>query len=324
MGLTLLGVSIIAFVLFRLVPGDPVIALLPPNATPHDISALRHALGLDQPLYVQYVIWLKDALQGNFGNSIRYGVPALGLILSRLPVTLTLIIFAEIIALALGIVIGTTAVSRKGRISAKIASSFSFLGFAIPDFLWGIIFIVIFGAILRILPVEGLMDLSLNLTSVTGFPLLDALLTGNLPAFVSILEHLILPSIALALPQIATIQRTIRSSLLDIANEDYILTDKAKGLPERYIFYVRALKNALIPTVTLTGVQFAFVLGGSVLIELVFALPGIGNLAFVAVKWKDLPVMQGIVVVYAVIVVVTAFGIDLLYSYLNPKIRFGE
>jgi ABC-type dipeptide/oligopeptide/nickel transport system permease component len=322
MALTLLGVSIISFVLFRLVPGDPVLALLPPNATPQDISALRHKLGLDQPIYVQYVIWLKDALQGNFGTSIRFGVPAMGLILSKLPVTLTLIISAEIIALVFGILIGTTSVSRKEKLISRVASSFSFLGFAIPDFLWGIIFIVIFGAILRILPVEGIMDLSINLTTVTGFPLLDALLTGNSAAFLSVLEHLILPSVALALPQIASIQRTIRSSLLDVSSEDYILTDRAKGLPERYIFYVRALKNALIPTVTLTGVQFAFVLGGSVLIELVFALPGIGNLVFVAVKWKDLPVMQGIVVVYAVIVVVTAFGIDLLYSYLNPKIRF--
>jgi len=300
MALTLLGISVIAFVLFRLVPGDPVLALLPPNATPNDISALRHALGLDQPIYAQYVIWLRNAFQG-----------------------VTLITSSEIIALALGIFIGTTAVSRKGKITSKAASWFSFLGFAIPDFLWGIMFIVIFGAVLRILPVTGIIDLNLNLTTITGFPVLDALLTGNLPAFGSVLGHLALPSIALALPQVATIQRTISSSLLDVTGEDYILTDRAKGLPDRYIFYVRALKNALIPTVTLTGVQFAFVLGGSVLIELVFALPGIGNLAFIAVKWKDLPVIQGIVVVYAVIVVVTAFAIDLLYSYLNPKIRFG-
>ena len=323
MALTLLGISVIAFVLFRLVPGDPVLALLPPNATPNDISALRHALGLDQPIYAQYVIWLRNAFQGDFGRSIRFGTPAMELILSRLPITVTLITSSEIIALALGIFIGTTAVSRKGKITSKAASWFSFLGFAIPDFLWGIMFIVIFGAVLRILPVTGLIDLNLNLTPITGFPVLDALLTGNLPAFGSVLGHLALPSIALALPQVATIQRTISSSLLDVTGEDYILTDRAKGLPDRYIFYVRALKNALIPTVTLTGVQFAFVLGGSVLIELVFALPGIGNLAFIAVKWKDLPVIQGIVVVYAVIVVVTAFAIDLLYSYLNPKIRFG-
>jgi len=323
MGLTLLGISIIAFVLFRLVPGDPVIALLPPNATPKDISALRHALGLDQSVYVQYIIWLRNALQGDFGTSIRFGTPAMDLILSRLPITLTLIISAEIIALALGILIGTTTVSRKEKLASKVAGWFSFLGFAIPDFLWGIIFIVVFGAILRILPVAGIIDLNINLATITGFPLLDALLSGNLPAFGSLLGHLALPSLALALPQIATIQMTIRSSLLDVTGEDYILTDKAKGLSDRYIFYVRALKNALIPTVTLTGVQFAFVLGGSVLIELVFALPGIGNLAFIAIKWKDLPVIQGIVVVYAVIVVVTAFFIDWLYSYLNPKIRFG-
>jgi len=321
--ITLLGISIVAFILFRIVPGDPLRAMLPPNATVQEIESFRKEFDLTGPIYVQYLIWLKNAVVGNFGTSIQYNQPVLPLILARLPITLQLVITSELLALIVGIFLGTQSAVRKNRLLKGFAGTFTFLGFAIPDYLWGIIFVVLFGAILKVLPVVGDIDVSINLTTVTGFPILDSILTGNLPALGSSIEHLVLPATALALPQIAAIQRTIRSGMLDVTKEDYILTDRAKGLAQNYIYYVRAFKNALIPTVTLTAVQFTFVLGGSVLIELVFGLPGIGNLAFIAVEWRDLPLIQGIVVVYAIIVVVTSFAIDMLYTFLNPKIRYG-
>ena len=323
MFISLLGVSIIAFTIFQIVPGDPAKMMSGAAATPQDIENMRQIWGLDRPAYEQYLVWLSHLFQGDLGKSIRFKVPVLDLIFERLPATLELIIVSVLIASIIGVVLGVLSGARKGGFLDRIFTTVSFLGLAIPNFLWGLIFVIIFGAILKILPVSGRLEIGVDVAGITGFMLLDSILTLNINGFLVAIRHLILPSTALALGLIAIIQRTLASSMVDVMTKDYILTDRIKGISEKKIILVRALKNAFIPTLTIVGAQFAFLIGGSTLIELIFGWPGVGTLAFIAVQWKDIPVIQGIVFTYAMIVVFISLIIDLVYSFLNPKIRFG-
>ncbi len=320
----LLGVSVIGFVLFRLLPGDPALFMVGVGSSQADIDKMRIALGENLPLYQQYFIWLRDVLTGNFGTSLFYNQPVTTVILEKLPATLELVLFAVFLALVLGIGIGVFSAVRENTSVDTLARSFSYIGFGIPDFVWGLIFILVFGAYLKVLPVSGRIDPFINVHQVTGFLLLDSIITGNGPAFVSALQHIILPALALALVLTAIIQRTVRSSLIDVLREDYIVTDRMKGLSESYIVLVRGLKNAMIPALTILGVQFTFLMGGSIVIELIFGWPGLGSMIFTAIQYKDLPLVQGVVMFYALVVVVVNLVVDLLYSYLNPKIRYGR
>jgi peptide/nickel transport system permease protein len=319
----LFGVSVIGFVLFRVMPGDPALFMVGVGATQQQIDAIRIALGENLPLYQQYFIWLHDVITGNFGVSIFYNQPVTSVILQKLPATIELVVSAVVLALILGVVTGVYSALRENTKGDTVTRSFSYIAFGIPDFVWGLIFILVFGAYLHILPVSGDIDPFINLHQVTGFLLLDSIITGNGAAIVSVLTHLILPSLALALVLTAIIQRTVRSSMIDVLREDYIVTDRMKGLSESYIVYVRALKNAMIPTLTILGVQFTFLMGGSIVIELVFGWPGLGSMIFTAISYKDLPLVQGVVMFYALLVVVVNLVVDLLYGYLNPKIRYG-
>jgi len=321
--LSVFGVSIIGFALFRLLPGDPVELMVGPGYfAKEEMAALRARLGLDQPIYIQYFIWLRDFLSGNFGRSFRFDLNVLDLIIERLPATLELIIFSVIIALIIGVSIGVISAVRPGSWADRISQTTSFVGFAIPHFLWGIIFVVVFSAALRILPASGRLDMDIEVNKITGFMLIDTLLQGNVSAFTNALTHIILPGLALSMGLIAMIHRTLRSSMLDVLNEDYIFTDRMKGLNERYIIYVRALKNALMPVITIVGIQFTFLLGGSILVEKIYGWPGLGNLVFTAVQYQDLSLVQGIIMIYAVIVVLTNFAVDLIYTLVNPKVEF--
>ena len=228
------------------------------------------------------------------------------------------------IALILGVGIGVFSALRENTKGDTLARSFSYIAFGIPDFVWGLIFILVFGTFLRILPVSGEIDPFINLHQVTGYMLIDSVITGNILAFFSVLQHLILPGLALALVLTAIIQRTVRSSMIDVLREDYIITDRMKGLSERYIVYVRALKNAMIPALTILGVQFTFLMGGSIVIELIFGWPGLGSMIFTAISYKDLPLVQAVVMFYALVVIIVNLVVDLLYSYFNPKIRYGR
>jgi len=323
MMLSVFGVSIVGFVLFRLLPGDPVELMVGPGYfAKEEMAALRARLGLDQPIYIQYFIWLRDFLSGNFGRSFRFDLNVIDLIMERLPATLELIIFSVIIALIIGVPIGVISAVKPGSWADRISQTTSFAGFAIPHFLWGIIFVVVFSAALRILPASGRLDMDIEVTRIIGFVLIDSLLQGNLSAFANALTHIILPSLALSMGLIAMIQRTLRSSMLDVLSEDYIFTDRMKGLSERYIIYVRALKNALMPVITIVGIQFTFLLGGSILVEKIYGWPGLGNLVFTAVQYRDLSLVQGIIMIYAIIVVLTNFVVDLIYTLVNPKVEF--
>ncbi len=314
----------IGFTLFRVMPGDPALLMVGIGASQSDIEKMRIALGENLPIYQQYFIWLRDILTGNYGTSIFFQRPVASVILQRLPATLELVAVAIILAMVLGVGIGVLSAVKEGTWIDSISRGISYIGFGIPDFIWGIIFVLLFGVFFRVLPVSGRINPFISVHQFTGFLIIDSILNGNPAALISSIRHIILPSLALALVLMSIIQRTARSSLVEVLREDYITTDRMKGLKENYIIFVRALKNSLIPTITILGVQFTFLMGGTVLIELIFGWPGIGSLIFTAIQYKDLPLLQGIVMFYAFTVILVNLFIDVLYSFLNPKIRYGK
>jgi ABC-type dipeptide/oligopeptide/nickel transport system permease component len=321
--ISLLGGSVIGFVLFRIMPGDPALLMVGIGASEADIERMRIMIGENLPIYQQYIIWLRDVITGNLGTSLFYHEAVPDVILSKLPATLELIISALFLATVLGVVMGAISAVRGSMWYSKFLQSLSYMFLGIPDFVWGLIFVLVFGVFFRLLPISGRIDPFISVHAITGFFILDSVLTGNLPAFYSSTTHIILPALALALPLTAIIQKTMYSSMSSILNEDYILADRAKGLSERYIIFVRAMKNSLIPTVSILGVQTTFLIGGTVLIEIIFGWPGLGSLISTAIQYKDLPLLQGIVMTYALIVILINSCADIIYSTLNPKIRFG-
>jgi ABC-type dipeptide/oligopeptide/nickel transport system permease component len=315
-----LGATFISFVIFRILPGDPISLMVGPGVTEQYIAELRAYYRLDQPLVLQYVYWLTDLLTLNLGKSFRYGTDVATLIFERLPATLELVFTSLIIASILGIFTGVVA-AVKHRIDAFLRTV-SLAGLAIPHFLWALILVVLFAAMLRIAPASGRLDLGLVIPRITGFYLIDSIITGDAEAFFSALKHITLPAFSLAIGMMTLIQRTLRSRMMDVLNEDYILTERMKGHSETYILFVRALKNALMPVITIIGIQFVFLLGGSTVVEKIFGWPGIGNLLFTAVQYRDYTLVQGIIMVYAVIAIVVNFLIDIVYTYINPRVEF--
>lgn len=319
---TLLGVSIIAFVILRVIPGNPIVMMLPPQATQEDIIQLKAQYGLAEPIPIQYGIWLKKVVQGDFGVSIFMKQDVMELILERLPATLELVLMATAIALILGILIGTLSVMKKNTLVDKLGSLLATLGLSIPDFLWGLLFIIFFGVFLNILPISGRIGSTYTLESITGFFLMDSLIKFDFKGFYSSVQHIVLPALSLALPLTAIVIRVVKSSLLEVVEEDFILMARVKGLSERVVIFLHALRNALIPTTTIVGVQFGFLMGGTVLVEIIYSWPGIGKMAVTAIIARDLPLIQGIVIVLAFIFVFVNLIVDLLYTVMNPKIRY--
>jgi len=320
---TLFGVSIIAFVILRVIPGNPIVMMLPPQATQQDILELKAQYGLDKPILVQYGIWLMNVAQGDFGVSIHMKQDVMELIMERLPATLELVLAATAIALILGIFIGTLSIMKKGTFVDKLGSLLAILGLSIPDFLWGLLFIIFLGVFWHVLPISGRIASTYTLKTITGFFLVDSLLKVDFKGFYSAFLHLILPAFSLALPLTAIVIRVIKSSLLEVVKEDYILLARVKGLSERVVIFLHALRNALIPTTTIVGVQFGFMMGGTVLVEIIYSWPGLGKMAVTAIITRDLPLIQGVVLVLAFIFVIVNLIVDLLYTFMNPKIRYG-
>jgi peptide/nickel transport system permease protein len=320
---SLFGVSVAAFVILRVIPGDPALLMVGPTASEADIEAMREYLGLTKPIPEQYLLWLRAVLRGDFGRSLRFNDEVVPLILRHLPATLELVLASVAVAFLVAVLIAVISILKMGSPLETAGTFVGFLGFAIPNFLWGLIFIVVFGAVTQVLPISGRIDSGLTVPRVTGFLLLDSLLARDLRAFTSVVKHMLLPTLALALPLIAMILRTLKSSLLDVMGEDYIFTDRMKGLSEVYIVCVRALRNALIPALTILGVQFTFLMSGSIIIEKIFSWPGLGLLALTGIQYRDFPLVQGLIVVYALILVITNLVVDLLYGFLNPRIRYA-
>jgi peptide/nickel transport system permease protein len=242
-------------------------------------------------------------------------------ILERLPATLELAVTALVLATGGGVLLGACSVWRRRSWLESGAVSLGTLGIAVPNFVWGLLLIVLFGAILQLLPISGRIAPEYEAAEVTGFVVVDVLLRRDPAALGSVFAHLILPASALALPLLAAVFRTIRSDLLGALGEEYVVTERMKGLGEARILFWRALRNALIPTATLIGVQFGFLIGGTVLIETIFAWPGIGQLTLQAFQYRDFPLIQGIVLVYAVTVILSSLAVDVAYAFLNPRVR---
>ncbi|WP_018698520.1 ABC transporter permease [Amorphus coralli] len=320
---TLVGVAIVVFVLLRVVPGDPIAMMIPPGASTEDIDRLRAAYGLDQSIAVQMLAWFRDLATGHLGTSISLRQNVGSLILGRLPATLELVALATLIAIVLGTALALIGAFYRRRAGEWAVDGIIGIVVAIPDFLWGLIFILVFGVLYPVLPISGRLDPRLPVEFTTQFYLVEALVTGQLSVARVLLSHMLMPALALALPLSAIIARVLKASLAVAESADYAQMAKARGFSRRAVLLNEALPNAAIPTVTLTGVQFTFLVGGTVLIERIFSYEGIGNMAVDAVINRDLPLIQGIVLTFAVLFIAINLLIDILVTFLNPRLRRG-
>lgn len=318
---TLLLLSLVVFVVLRLLPVDPLAMMLPPSATPADSAALRQQLGFDRPVVVQFLIWLRDAVTGSLGNSINFRQPVAPLMLSAIPATIELALMGLFLALLISIPGGVLAFVLYRRRRETAADMIVTVMQSVPSFLWALLLIIVFGVVWPVLPFSGRVGQGVTLPGITGFVLIDLLVTGQFQAWFGALSHLLLPALALALGFAPLVIRVLRSSLIDAANEPYVEVARLRGLSETRILWRHMLKNAALPTVTMIGVQFGFLLGGALLVEMIFGFPGIGNLMVQAVKTNDLPLIQGIALLFCVLTLAINTVVDVLYALLNPRLR---
>ncbi|MBV8838004.1 MAG: ABC transporter permease [Alphaproteobacteria bacterium] len=316
-------VSALLFCILRLLPVDPAAMSMPTTATIAEIEAKRREMGLDLPLYDQYLIWAGQVLHGDLGASIHFRRGVAGLITSTLPSTIELAVLAMIIAGVLGIVGGLFLFHVRGTAKEPLADAGSIVLLSLPEFLWGLFFILLFGVALELLPFTGRLSPGFQRPDITGFLLVDTLLSGNFDMFVDAMKHMILPSLALGIAFSPTIMRVLRSSLIDVYQEDYIHQARLRGVSERRILVHHALKNAILPTLSLMGVQFGFLFGGTLLIEVIYSYPGMGNLMVDAVRNADLPIIQSVGLTYCIVVLTINTAVDALYLILNPKLRIA-
>lgn len=319
--LTSIVLSIVVFIVLRMIPADPLGMMLPPSATEADAQALRKALGLDGSIAQQYLVWLGQALQGNLGDSIFFRESVMRLLAEALPPTLELVLISLLMALAISIPGGVLLYKLEGRKGEVLADFVLVLLLSIPSFLWGIILIVLFGVLYPVLPFMGRLSADFDVDGSGGFQLISLLASGQWSAWVDAVSHLLLPALALALSFSPIIIRVLRSSLIDTATEQYVMVARLRGQSEWRVLVHHMLKNAALPTLTLIGVQFGFLFGGTLLIEVIFSFPGIGNLMVQAIKNHDLPLIQGVALVFCLMVLVVNFCIDGLYAVLNPRLR---
>ena len=299
---TLFFVSLLVFVVIRVLPGDPALLIMGPEGDPQATARLRQAMGLDRPIPVQYGEWLANAVRGDLGRSIQYDVPVGALIVSRLPVTLPLTALAALLMVTVALPLGLYAATRQRRLGDYLAMVVSQLGIAVPSFWLGLLLILVF-------------SVHLGWTRSGGFD-------GWSAGFWAGLRALLLPAIALGGFQAAVLVRATRSSLLDVLREDYVRTARAKGVREAFVVGKHTLRNAMIPILTVAGLQLGQLMAGSIVLESVFALPGLGRLALGAITARDLPVVQGVTLFVASAIVLINFVVDVLYAVLDPRIHY--
>jgi len=318
----LLGASIIAFSLIHLAPGDPARTMAGEHASIQTLERIREKYGLDKPLPVQYWIWLKQAMRGDLGRSIASNEQVTTEILERFPNTVELTICAMILAIGVGSIAGIVSASKQYSALDYATMGVALFGVSMPVFWLGIMLMMIFGVFLRWLPISGRIDTLLPFNRITGFYILDSIITLNFRALVSSIRYLILPSVALGTIPMATVARVTRSSMLEVLRQDFIRTERAKGLSERLVIYRHAVRNAMIPVVTVIALNFGLLLAGALLTETVFGWPGIGRYVVRAVGMRDYPVVQGCVMFFALIFVFVNLVADVLYMYIDPRIKF--
>ena len=318
----LLGVSLLVFLMLHSAGGDPAQTILGARADPDSIAALRHELGLDRPLLVQYVAFLSGAVRGDFGRSYRSNTPVVAEIATRFPATIELAIAAMAIAVVAGVVFGTLAAVRRHSIFDYLSSTVVLLGVSIPTFWLGLILIIIFGLWLRWLPISGRVNPRLGADPSLPFLTVGSLVQGNWTVAKDALRHLILPALTLAAWPAAIVARMTRASLIESLGQDYVRTARGKGLPERLIVVSHAARNALLPVLTVVGLEFGTLLGGAVVTETIFSWPGLGQLTVTAIGARDYQVVQGVVVLLGAVFVLLNLLVDVLYAVLDPRIRY--
>lgn len=319
---TFLGVSIVAFGFIRMLPGDPVLLL----AGERGMSEERYAealakFGFDRPMWRQYLDYVAGLLQGDFGTSIVTKKPVLTEFMALFPATLELSIVAMLLAVAVGIPAGIIAATRRGTFTDQAVMGTALVGYSMPIFWWGLLLIMLFSTTLHWTPVSGRISLLYYFPAETGFMLIDSLLSNQKGAFLSALHHLILPAVVLGTIPLAVIARQTRSAMLEVLGEDYVRTAKAKGLTQIRIVGLHALRNALIPVITVIGLSVGTLLAGAILTETIFSWPGIGKWMVDSVFRRDYPVIQGGLVLIAGIIMLVNLSVDILYSLINPRIR---
>jgi peptide/nickel transport system permease protein len=301
---TILGVTLVVFLMMRFIPGDPVTNMMGENYSEEDARQLRHELGLDQPLVIQYVKWLLLLLRGDWGRSILTNRPVLTDVLYRLPVSLELLVLSMLVSLLIALPAGIVAAVWPNTWKDYSAMLISMAGVSIPEFFLAVLLFLLFALVLRWLPVSGYVPATENLA-------------GNI-------WHMVLPIIALGFPRAALLTRLVRATLLEVLKLEYVTTARAKGLGEKPIVLKHALRNALIPTVTVAGLQVGFLIGGAIVVETVFAVPGIGSFGIDAIIKRDYPQVQAFVLVGALIFVLANLMVDFLYSVIDPRIQYSK
>ncbi len=318
----LLGVSIVVFFMVRAIPGDPAQIMLGQQATQEQVQQIRENMGLDKPIFVQYGLFLKDALRGDLGDSIVTGRPVTTELLTRLPATLELTAFAMLIAILVGVPVGVISAVRQYSLLDKSTSVLALTGISMPIFWLAMILVVIFGVNLELLPFPGRLDPTTGITAITGLVLVDSLLTLNFAGFWDGLLHLIMPALALATIPMAVIMRMTRSSMLEVMNEDYVRTARAKGVVPWRVVFKHALRNAMLPTITVIGLQTGLLMGGAIITETIFSWPGIGLYTYNSISSRDYASIQGVVLYAALLFVLINLLVDILYAILDPRVRY--
>ena len=321
----LFGVSILVFSLIRLIPGDPVIVMLGERARAEDVARVRQEMGFDRPIYIQYIEWLRRVVTGDLGKSIIGRMPVTDELKQRLPATIEMVFFAMIIGVVIGVGIGIlSAIKRNSLID--VGSMFAaLLGVSMPIYWLALILIYALAVERHIFPPSQRLDVQLSLAVPrhTGFMLIDTVLTGDPKLFLNAVWHLILPSFVLSTTIMPILARLTRASMLEVLRQDYVRTARAKGLHEWFVIMRHALKNSLLPVVTIVGLQLGGLLGGALLTETIFSWPGMGSWAYGAILSRDYPIVQAAVLVSATIYVFVNLLVDIMYAYLDPRIRYG-
>jgi len=318
----LLGITILVFFLIRMIPGDPVITMLGDRASAEDIERVREALGLNEPLHIQYAKYMGQLLRGNLGQSIINRTDVTFELRYRLPATIEMIVGALLIGVTVGISIGVISAIRRNSWFDILGMIGALLGVSMPIFWLALILIYAFAVNRQILPPSARIDVQIYVPRVTGFVLIDTLLVGDFSAFANVLWHMILPSVVLSTVIMPGLARITRASMLEVLQQDYVRTAWAKGLAERAVVVRHALANALLPIITVVGGWLAGLLGGAILTETVFSWPGMGTWTYRAILGRDYPIVQGSVLISAMIYVFVNLAVDILYAFVDPRIRY--
>ena len=318
----LLLISLLVFLLIHAAPGDPTLLLLGEETNAAEVARAKERWGLDQPLYVQYLKFLRSAAAGDFGKSFKYAEPVINVIKTRLPATIELAFFAILIATLLAIPLGVWSGSRPNSWIDNVGTTFGLFGISMPSFWLAIMLILLLAGVLNVLPTSGRSTYGIAGPEQTGFYIFDSILQKNWPAVWDALTHVFLPALALGVNMLGILMRVTRSSILEVLNEDYIQTARAKGLREKNVVWRHVTSNALIPVITVVGLELGTLLSGSIIVETVFAWPGIGSLLITALNARDYPLVTGIVMTYTLAFVAINLIIDGLYAVVDPRIRY--